>query len=201
MSTDSSVEPGLEGNWMGGKEFYWEATNLIQWEIMPTWAKESSSSRNISKGRKWGTNWMWIQQNLVDSWSSRALDSCAFHVQAGPAHDWLATAYPDPIRTFCWSANPRAGHLVLSVLILLTQSWSCQSFWSAGSIPSYSLYLLRYAEQRIVDGRSWMDAQDLSGLTPVNQLQFFWYTQNYGSQTDDWTFPSAEYLIINYYVK
>lgn len=29
-STDSSVEPGLEGNWMGGREIHWEAANLIQ---------------------------------------------------------------------------------------------------------------------------------------------------------------------------
>lgn len=139
-SIDTSTKiAGLEGSWLGGKEFfYWEASNLIQWEIASTWTKGSSVREDISKGKKWERNWMWIQQSLVASWSSRAVDSCPFHVEASPAHDWLLTGqagYPDTVRNFCWSVNRGLG--IWCYLAWCLWSWrdSSKQSWGETLIP------------------------------------------------------------------
>lgn len=118
--------------------FYWEASNLIQWEIASTWTKGSSGREDISKGKKWERNWMWIQQSLVASWSSRAVDSCPFHVEASPAHDWLLTGqagYPDTVRNFCWSVNRGLG--IRCYLAWCLWSWrdSSKQSWGETLIP------------------------------------------------------------------
>lgn len=149
--------------------------------------------------------WMWVQRNLVDSWSFTAPDSCPFGIDTGLVRDLLLNLpchMLDTMRAFFWSVNPSTEHWVLSVLIILTQFWSCQNFLRAGRSMSYSLPHWQNLKQYIVDRRSCMNIQGFEWSYLVNQVKecvpYFpisKYNENYGSQIDGWTFHSDEYLI------